>query len=542
MTTSASVSTSAPLDLLIRNGWVIDGMGRPRYQADVAIRGDRIVDVGALPDAVAEQVIDATGKIVCPGLIDCHSHSDATILINPTAQSSIRQGITTEIVGNCGNSAAPVTKLSRSQGAGGFGKFTDDDESEYTFASLLETIDQMKTSCNLAWLVGHNTVRSAAGVQGPQATEDQFQAMEGWINEAMEAGAIGFSTGLEFEPGRSCPPEEIVRLAEVLKPYDGIYTSHIRNRDAKVLDALDEFMNVVTTHELRGEVSHMNIRHNTGAPERAWERCVEKIETVRSQGHRVLADMTPLNFGMGQMAGILPPWLRAEGTARAVEMLRDPVVRERLKTDCDRYWRFIHRGEWDRVRMQSNPAFPEINGLDFLQISALWNKEPWDCYFDILAAAGGAMDGVVLVARLFTDEHLHETIAHPLYMLGVDGYSTRIDGNLASKTAFPLHFMGMAYFFTHHVREKHTLTLEEAIRKMTSMPAEHFGLADRGRLEAGRHADIMVFDFDNLQAVSTIEQPLAYVKGVVHVLVNGTPVVKNGEHTGARPGRTLRRF
>jgi N-acyl-D-amino-acid deacylase len=532
---------SAMLDIIIRNGWIVDGTGNPKYRGDIGIKGDRIVQIGKLGEAQAVLNIDATGKIICPGFIDAHSHTDVTIMANPTAESTIRQGVTTEVVGNCGNSFAPITKAARSQGSGGFGSFLKDDRVDYTFSEFLETVKNMGTSNNIAWLVGHNSVRFVAGVRGQNPTEKQMKDMENLIREAMEAGAVGFSTGLEFEPGRSCLPEEVMRLAKVVKEYDAIYTSHIRNRADKVLESLDEFMNVVRAYDIRGEISHMNIRYNTGAPEGAWQKCMDKIENVRAQGFDVLTDMTPLNFGIGQMAGILPPWLRSEGSEKAIEMLKSPQVRSRLRNDCDRYWRFIHRGEWDRVIMQSNPAFPEINGLNFVQISHKWNKDPWDCYFDILAEAGEGMDGVVLVARLFTDEHLRETISNPLYMLVMDGYSTCIDGKLAKETAFPLHFMGMTYFLTHHVRQIHTLSLEEAIRKMTSMPATHFRLCDRGLLHKGCYADVVVFDFDELDTVSTIEKPLAYVKGIEYVLVNGIPVVYKSEHTGVRSGRNLLR-
>jgi N-acyl-D-amino-acid deacylase len=271
------------------------------------------------------------------------------------------------------------------------------------------------------------------------------------------------------------------------------------------------------------------------------EQCVAKIDNIRANGFEVLTDMTPLNFGIGQMAGILPPWLRAEGIKKAAEYLKDPETRKKLRTDCDRYWRFIHRGEWDRVRMQSNPVFPEINGLDFNQIADLWKKDHWDCYFDILAAAGERMDGIVLVPRLFSDEHLKETISNPLYMLVVDGYSTTIEGPLSKHTAYPLHYMGMMYFLTHHVRTLHTLSLEEAIRKMTSMPATHFRLKDRGLLRKGMFADVAVFDYEKLDTVSTIEKPLAYAKGVEYVFVNGRQVIDKGNHTGLRPGRNILR-
>ncbi len=304
------------LDILIRNGWVADGTGNPIYPADVAIQGDRIVDVGSLAGAEAATVIDARGKIVSPGFVDAHSHTDATILANPTAESTIRQGITTEVVGNCGMSVAPATAAARASGAGGFGSFEGIDVPACSLAEFLELLADIGTSNNMAWLLGHNSVRAVAGLSGPRATEEQFRVMERVVREAMEAGALGLSTGLEFEPGRSTTTEEIIRLTKIVAEYDGFYASHIRNRDAKVLDAMAEFMEIVRACGTRGEVSHLNIRHNTGAPDGAWQRAVEMIEEARRDGFDVLTDMTPLTYGIGSMASILPPWVREGGAAR----------------------------------------------------------------------------------------------------------------------------------------------------------------------------------------------------------------------------------
>ena len=529
------------LDLLIRNGWVADGTGNPLYPADVAVEGDRIVAVGRLTGAQARRVVDATGKIVCPGFVDAHSHTDSTILANPTAESTIRQGVTTEVVGNCGMSAAPITAASRARGGGGIGGVMEAEVGPCSFGEFLDHVGRLGTSINLAWFVGHSTARSVAGVWGSQVADDQLRAMESVVREAMEAGALGLSTGLEFEPGRSATTEELVRLVKVVGEHGGCYSSHIRNRDALIEPAVEEFLEIVRQSGARGQISHLNVRHNTGAPEGAWRRAVETVEQARQSGLAVLADITPLTYGIGQMAAILPPWVREEGPDRAVRLLRDPAARARLRGECDRYWRFIHRGEWHRVRVQSNPAYPEINGRTFPEIASLWGKHPWDCYFDILAAAGSEMDGIVLVALLFREEDVREWVSHPLLMLAVDGYSTRIDGPLAERTRFPLHYMGMVHYLTHHVRERRTLRLEEAIRKMTSMPATHFGLRGRGLVRAGCFADLVVFDFERLDDVATVERPLAYARGVEHVFVNGVPVVSSGEHTGARPGRNLLR-
>ena len=530
------------LDILIRDGWVADGTGNPPYPADVAIQRDTIVDVRPLPGAQAALVIDALGKIVCPGFVDGHSHSDWSIHANPTAESTIRQGITTEIVGQCGLSNAPLTPLSHPTVVGRLRTYGYDGPTPWSSsAEYLDFVAGMGTSCNLAFFVGHNTVRAAAGVSGPQATEEQLAAMEDFVREAMEAGALGLTTGLEFEPGRTAPAAEVQRLVDVVGRYGGWYGSHIRNRDAHLEEAVQEFLTTASRAGVKGQVSHLSVRHNTGAAEGAWERAVASIERSRRQGLPVLADTTPYHDGIGVMQAILPPWLLAEGAERAAALLRDPAVRQRLRSECDRYWRFIHRGEWERVRLLSSNAFPEVCGKTFPEIAEQWGKDPWECYFDILAAEGAQMESALLSARLFTDEHLAQMVGHPLFFLEVDNFTTRVDGPLAERSRHPHGYGGMVHYLTYHVREKHTLRLEEAIRKMTSMPAAHHGLSDRGLLRRGGKADVVVFDYEALEEASTLERPHAYARGVEHVVVNGTPVVHNGEHTGARPGRVLRR-
>ncbi len=530
------------LDILIRGGRLADGTGNPAYPADVAIAGDRIVEIGRLAGAAARRVIDAAGKIVCPGFVDVDSHTDWSILANPTAESTIRQGVTTEVVGHCGNGFAPVSDASRSFIAGRLREFAYDGPVSWsTFGEYVDAMARLGTANNLAFMVGHNALRAAAGVVDSRATAPQLAAMKGFVREAMEAGAVGLSSGLEFEPGRLAPTEELVRLAAVVGRYGGMYSSHIRNRDEFLQDAVEEFLAIARSGRTRGEISHLNVRLNTGAPAGAWERAVETVERARRDGLDVLADTTPFTFGTGMMAGILPPWLFEGGTARALERLGDPAIRGRLRGECDRYWRFIHRGEWERVRLQGSVEHPELNGKSFREIAALRGRDEWDCYFDILVEAGPKMDSVQVVGILFTEDHLAEMIRHPLFNLSADTWSSRVDGPLSEVTRFPLPFAGHVHFLTHHVRERGTLRLEDAIRKMTSMPATHFGLRDRGLLRAGHAADVVVFDFGALEDGSTMDEPLAYARGVEEVIVNGALVVDGGEHTGERPGRILRR-
>ena len=406
------------LDVLIRGGWIADGTGSPPFLGDVAIEDGRIAEVGRLDgSATAARVVDAAGKVVCPGFVDPHSHSDFSLLANPTAESTIRQGVTTEVVGNCGWSYAPVTDHSREYMSGRLHTFGYDGPviPWSTFGEHLDFLADVGHTPNLAWFVGHNAIRLAAGVSGSNPTEDELSRMEGFVREAMDAGALGMSTGLEFNPGREAATAELVRLNAVAGEYDGIYTSHVRNRDSSILDAIGEFLEVARAGGARAEISHLNVRHNTGAPDRGWERAVELMAAARDHGMDVLADTTPFREGLGQLSGILPPWVAADGPEAALAHLRDPESRRRLRTECDRYWRFVHKGEWDRVRLQESAQHPEWDGLSFAQIADLRKADPWDCFFDVLADAGTAYESVLVVGTLFTDEHLAEMIAHPLF-------------------------------------------------------------------------------------------------------------------------------
>lgn len=529
------------LDILIQNGWVADGTGNPAYPADVAIEGDRVIDVGPLGAASARLVIDAAGRMVTPGFVDAHSHTDWSIHANPTEQSSIRYGATTEIVGNCGISSAPLNDRSRPAMESRLATFGLEPPITWsTFAEYLETVEAQGTSGNLVFLLGHNTVRATAGVTGPEPTEDQLRTMEELTREAMDAGAWGLSTGLEFEPGRTARTAEIVRLARVAGEYGRFYASHMRNRDEFMQESTEEFLQVVRESGAVGQISHLNVRHHT-APAGTWEVAVAMLEEARRSGLNVLADTTPFLSGLGLMAAILPPWIKAEGSERAAELLSDPAIRNRLRTDCDRYWRFIHRGEWQRVRLLENPWFPSLALKTMPEIAAIRGTDEWDAYFDILQTAGPDMETLTLVGQLFTEEHSRDMVQHPLLCLGVDGFSSVVDDSGHHPLAHPINYAGMMHYLTHHVRDRGNLRLEEAIRKMTSMPATHFGLPGRGLIQPGGYADVLVFAPDQLNDGSTLENPVAYAQGMEWVIVNGTPVVARGEHTMARPGRCLRR-
>jgi N-acyl-D-amino-acid deacylase len=286
-------------------------------------------------------------------------------------------------------------------------------------------------------------------------------------------------------------------------------------------------------------VAHLNVRANTGAPEKAWEHAVTTVEKARDEGLDIQADCTPYLDGGGGPTAILPMWVTEEGPERAAELLRDPEVREKVKEDTDRYWAFIYRGDWHRVRISSSSNHPEIVGKNFLEIAELWGQEPWDCLFDLFVETFSGQGRVSYIGRLFTKKHVAKQIEHPLFSLSVDAATVAAEGPLKDRYVHPLPFAGMVHYLTYWVREEEILRLEEAIRKMTSMPAARFGLRDRGLIRPGAFADVVVFDYEELEDVATLENPVAYCRGVSHVLVNGEIVVEGEKHTGRRPGRNL---
>lgn len=534
------MGTSRRLDLAIRNGLVIDGTGAPRGQADVGILGEQIVEVGSVGPASRD--VDATGQIVAPGFIDPHSHSDWTLHANRDAASTIRQGVTTEVVGNCGITNAPVSEGSLSAAASRLSAYGYDGPITWrSFAEYLADVEDGGTAQNLAFLVGHSTIREAAGVSGTETSGPDLEAMGGLLQEAMQAGALGMSSGLEYGLGATADTGELQYLVNIVGRHGGIYASHVRNRDEEVLDSIEEFLSIVRMANAAGQISHLNVRHDTNAPVAGWAQAVQMMMETRAQGYDVQADTTPFRQGIGIMTGLLPSWLLAEGPTAAAKRLADPDVRSQLRNECDRYWRFVHKGQWDRVRLLSSPQLPEFNGSNFVDIARKRNQDPWDSYFDILSLAGESMGNLIMVGDLFTAEHLDEMIAHPLFSLGVDAYTSTDSGPLKDMTPSPLPYSGHIRYLAHHVRERRTITLEEAIRKMSGMPARRFDLRGRGLIRSGYFADIVVFDFDNLKSDSSFENPAVYPEGVSMVLVNGDVAVESKNHTGKRAGRVLRR-
>ena len=513
------------LDVLIKDGMVVDGTGAPWTRADVGIAGGRIVAVGALGEAAAARTIAAAGLAVAPGFIDCHSHSDGGVLHNRGCESTLLQGVTTEVVGNCGTSPAPLKGADGS--ATGFGAYLD----EVAAGGL---------GANYAFLVGHGTIRRAVmGVAERAPTPDEQAAMERLLEESLEAGAYGFSTGLEFVPGRAAAVDELAALNRVLARYDRIHATHQRNRNEGFEASVAEAIAHSEPAGVRLQIAHNNARY--GSAPGAWERVMDQIEAARRRGLDVSCDTTTYTRGGGGMSAVLPPWLLDAGPAEAARRLTDPAVRERVKGDCRRYWLRVADGRWDELWLGRTANSPQHFGKSFVDIAEEMGRiDPMDAYLDVLAGEGEHLTGAGMFGVVKDEAHLRQMLTHPLFAAEADARSAPLSGPGYERVNHPASFGWTAFILGTCVREKGWLSLEEGVHKITGMPAAKFRLEGRGLLRPGMAADVVVFDPGAIRDNASFEEPRRSPDGIHAVLVNGVPAAAGGRLTGARSGGVIR--
>jgi N-acyl-D-amino-acid deacylase len=534
-------------DVLVRNGRISDGTGNPWFSADIGIKGDRIARIGPVePAAVAREVIDAAGKVVAPGFIDIHTHSDYSVFAHPTCDSKILQGVTTVVSGNCGGSAAPVSAPSRHlKPANGL----DGDLAEvFTWTDIqgyLDTFDGYHASCNMATYVGLGSVRETVmGVENRVPSPGEIRAMQALLRESLEQGAVGFSTGLVYVPGCYATLDELLEVSRAAMGIPGIhYVSHTRSLNERLYEGIDEAIAVGETTGLPVQLSHM-----CPAPP-YWHKAGEmlaKIDGIRHRGVEVTMDMFPYSFGGNSLFNQVPPWAREGGAEKLVERLKDPATRQAIKEDTLKHGSasggsskrvLIKEGRWDLIWLGSAQVNRQYIGLTIEEIAKILKKDPYETMLDLTIEEGPHTS---IMGGDRTEEDVAAVLAHPLSMVGSDGSVDSTAGD-ASRGIHPRSYGTFARVLSRYVRERRVLTLEQAIRKMSSMPAQKIGFLDRGLLRVGMMADIAVFDTETIADNATIKEPRAYATGVSEVLVNGEVVVRGGRHTGARPGRALRR-
>jgi N-acyl-D-amino-acid deacylase len=525
------------LDILIRGGTVIDGTGRPAWRADVAIARDRIEAIDLLPGASAVRVIDATGHVVAPGFVDMHSHADFVLPGLPTADSKVHQGFTLEVVGNCGASPAPLTPARRQDVIDTSALTVPALAWDWTtFRSYLDGLTRQGLSINVAPLVGHGTVRLL--VMGPgdaRPTADQLRAMAIEVRRAMDDGAVGLSTGLIYAPGVFADTDELVGLARAAGEAGGFYASHIRGEGDTLLPAIAEAIEVGRRASLAVEISHLKAAGRANWPKMA--QAIELIEAARAEGLDVTADMYPYPAGSTALSALLPPWVHAGGREPLLARLADPAARARIQAVLDGPGMARDAG-WDGIAIAGCPARPEYEGQTLARIAAGLGVPPGEAAIEVLRQAKGDAD---MVLFMMSEENVALGLERLWVMIGSDGEGRAAQGPYATGKPHPRNYGTCPRLLGHYVRDRGLLSLPEAIRKMTSLPASKLGLRDRGRLEPGAVADVVVFDPATVADTATFAEPHRYPRGIPWVLVNGEPVIAGGQHTGSRPGRVLAR-
>jgi N-acyl-D-amino-acid deacylase len=538
-------------DIIIQNGKIVDGSGQKAYPADIGIENGRITEISPGFEAESQEIIDAEGYMVSPGFIDMHSHSDFTLLVHPEAESKIRQGVTTELVGNCGGSPAPVPDehfddfMQYMIGLGGFYQkvLAPEDWKWKTLAQFYENLESKGVAVNLAPLVGHSTLRSAVmGYKDGPPSPDELKQLKYLLEKELDLGAFGMSTGLIYYPGAFATREELVELAKVVRSSAGIYTTHMRSEGKYLIEAIDEALYVAEKSGVSVEISHMKceVPANWGKAQNALSR----IDRARNKGKQIDFDQYPYRAYQCGLLEIFPTWAKEKGAGPMIDALRDKALRQKVVQDMTQPpydWDNPMDGlEWDQIRLNgfNRETNQELEGLTVARIAEHMAIPPLEAVFRLFEVEQG---GLSMIVFSMNEEEVIEIMQQPEGMFGSDGCAVAPYGLTGSRKVHPRFYGTYPRILGRYVREKKVLTLEQAIYKMTGRPARKLQLKNRGLLNKGFQADIVVFDENQIIDTATFENPHQYPKGIQHVLVNGQPVISNGEHTGRLPGKVLRR-
>lgn len=542
-------------DLVLKNGRILDGCGNPWFWGDVAIQAGRVSQIGPPDTLTGKRLIDVAGGYVAPGFIDIHTHSDVSILVNRRAESAVHQGATTHIVGNCGMSPAPVSEAHLAEMRNYWAPLSSEPEVTWkwrSFREYLGTLEAGGLGINLGSLAGHAALRIAAiGLEERDPSPVELEEMQALLDEAMQAGAFGLSTGLVYPPGCFARTEEIIALARVVSRHHGIYASHIRGERETILQAVTEAIQIGREAGVPVQVSHNAPKF--GAPYDANAN-LRLIEEARLRGQDVTVD-NDVHTDLGpDLIGGLPQELQDLPLEEIRHLLQDPVTRQQIREEivADQKPAFgpvglLKHAQWQRITILHSPHSPEAVGKTIARIAGERGQEPFDIYFDLIVENGDAVDAIF---DYIDETNIRILLRHPAVMICSDGQVLAPYGVLNDPPPYsPCSYGEFPGVLERYVRDQPVLTLQEAIRKMTSFPAQRFGLLDRGVLRPGAWADVVVFDLERLHDRATNLYPHTYPfenfphqypEGIDYVLVNGELVIEQGEHTGALPGQVLR--
>jgi dihydroorotase/N-acyl-D-amino-acid deacylase len=528
-------------DVLIRNGHIVDGTGSPWYAADIAIRDGHIATIGHLNDATAKQTIDAAGMVVAPGFIDMLGQSEMSILVNPHLPSKIYQGITTEITGE-GGSAAPLTDAIRSADRGDYAHYKID-PTWNTFREFFARLEKQGMGINLASYVGATQVRRAVIGDGDRApTPAELDRMKALVRDAMHDGTVGVSSSLQYAPAPYASTEELIALASEGAKLGGIYATHMRNEGDAIIAALDEAIRIGREAHVPVEIWHLK-----AAGRANWGRMPEivaHIDAARRSGVEIGANTYAYPAWFNSFSAFIPPWAHDGGDAKLLERLKDPVMRARIRKDMltpsaawDNEWLEVPGPEGILLGVVHNPELLPLQGKTIAEIAKVRKKDPIDTIFDILVE-DNARSEVAVFGMSEADVRL--ALQQPWASICNDSHGTALDGLLGQEHPHPRAYGTFPRILRKYVREDGALTLPDAIRKFSALPAARLRINDRGVIKTGMWADIVVFNPETIADLATFERPNQLSEGMEYVLVNGVPVIARGSMTNALPGRVIR--
>jgi len=538
----AAAANAQPYDVVIRNGHVIDGTGSPWYAADVGVRGGRIAAIGRLEGAAARRTIDARGMVVAPGFIDMLGQSEVTILVDPHLPSKIYQGITTEITGE-GGSIAPLNDAVI-QADHVTWEHYQVKPTWRTFGEYFARLRKQGMGINLASYVGATQVRRLViGEEDRAPTPAEMEQMKSLVRDAMRDGAVGLSTSLQYAPAPYATVQELIALAAEAAKFGGTYASHIRNEGDTIKAALDEAFRIGREAHIPVEIWHLK-----AAGKSNWGRMAEivgYIEQARKSGVDVAADTYAYTAAYNSFSAIVPPWVHEGGDRKLIERLKDPFMRARIRKemetpsgDWNNEWQQVTGPEAFLIGAVQNPKLVPLQGKTVADIAKLWNKDPIDTVFDLLIE-DEAFTGVGMFMMSEPDVTL--ALQQPWVSVCNDSQGAAPTGLLGKEHPHPRAYGAFPHILRKYVREEHKLSLEDAIRKFSALPAQRMRFADRGVLKAGMWADVVVFNPDTVRDLATFENPNQLSEGMRFVLVNGVPVIDEGKMTNALPGKVLDR-
>ena len=529
------IGAGAGYDVLITGGSVIDGDGTPPIRADIAIRDGHIARIGDLASATALRRIDATGLTVTPGFIDIHNHSDYTILLDPKAESMIRQGVTTMVLGES-RSAGPVKPGTGARDDGVTVDWT-------TLGGYFGRLERQHVATNIASYVGEEQVWThVKGYDQTPVTAAELEAMKALIAEAMEEGAMGLSTALLMPPSSLATTANLTELAKVARRYGGIYSTHIRDEGEGVFQSIAEAIQVGTDAQIPVDIIHMKIAHK-----KLWGRAGEiaaLVQKARDAGHDIRANVYPYTAGQNNLSSIIPPWAHDGGREKLLERLRDPRARRRMRGEILNglpgwYNHYLATGDgWGGMQLVSlrDPRNTPFQGKRMSELIASRRDDPVEVLFDVLLDENGSVPTVFFH---HSEADMQLVMKQPWTSIGSDGAAVNADGSTGGGRPHPRYYGTFPRVLGRYVRELHVLTLPEAVKKMTSMNADKIGLKDRGRLREGLWADVTIFDANRVIDRATFDDPHQYPVGIEYVIVNGAVTLDVDRHTGALAGRVL---